>query len=130
MVWLPPSPFFQNTEGLTSYYEAEKIYKKGVRERGRPDRQSNGILTMIINHSSGRIYDTDRDLTSPERHIVQKMMCWEYIATSLEQFREKRDKALVDGWGDSGPVSESPVLKDITEEMERRLSARLKSAPS
>ena len=84
---------------------------------------------MIIQTKSGQSFDTDRDLTAAERHILQKLFAWEAMATSLEQFRSKKDEALQKGWNNSGPVKESPNLRIITNEMERKVKARLNSAP-
>ncbi|EFK06057.1 conserved hypothetical protein, partial [delta proteobacterium NaphS2] len=59
---------------------------------------------MIIETKYGKRFDTDRDLTAPERHILQKLFAWETMAESIVQFREKKTKALDDGWNGSGPI--------------------------
>jgi hypothetical protein len=84
---------------------------------------------MIIKTSSGRSFDTDRDLTAAERHIVQKLMAWESLVTSREQFMQKKVDALLRGWEDSGPVTESPALKSIIEDLEKKVIARLNEKP-
>jgi hypothetical protein len=48
------------------------------------------------------------------------------MATTLEQFREKKEQALLKGWNNSGPIQESPALKNIIRDLERKVSARLK----
>ena len=68
---------------------------------------------MIITTEDGSSFDTQKDLTAPERHILQKLFLWESLAQSLEQFREKTADALQKGWNNSGPVSETPALKCI-----------------
>jgi hypothetical protein len=50
---------------------------------------------MLITLSNGRSLDTERDLTAAERHILQKLMIWESMAGTLEEFREKRARALL-----------------------------------
>ena len=80
---------------------------------------------MIIKTKNGKRFDTDRDLTAPERHILQKLFAWETMSESVFQFREKKKKALDDGWNGSGPVSASPELKAISKDMEKKVAARL-----
>ena len=80
---------------------------------------------MIIETKNGKRFDTDRDLTAPERHILQKLFAWEAMAESVLQFREKKDAALNIGWNGSGPVSASPTLKTICKDMEKKVTARL-----
>ena len=83
---------------------------------------------MIIKTANGRSYDTEKDLTAAERHILQKLFAWEAMATSLEQFREKKREALLKGWNDSGPVRESEAMRTITGDMARKVSSRLNAA--
>jgi hypothetical protein len=80
---------------------------------------------MIIKTKNGKRFDTDRDLTAPERHILQKLFAWEAMADDVLQFRGKKKKALADGWNGSGPVSASPALKSICKDMEKKVAARL-----
>ena len=80
---------------------------------------------MIITTKNGQSFDTNKDLTAPERHALQKLFAWEAMATSLEQFREKKKDALHKGWNNSGPITESSVLKAITGDMEEKVMARL-----
>lgn len=69
--------------------------------------------------------DTETDLTAPERHILQKLFLWESMASSLEQFKEKKELALNAGWNNSGPVSESTNLKLIIRYLEKKVKDRL-----
>ena len=80
---------------------------------------------MIIETKNGKRFDTDRDLTAPERHILQKLFAWEAMSESVGQFREKKESALNIGWNGSGPVSASPILKAICKDMEKKVAARL-----
>ena len=80
---------------------------------------------MIITTKSGRSFDTEKDLISEERHILQKLFAWEALATSLEQFREKKEEALQKGWNNSGPVKESTALRMIVKDMEKKVVDRL-----
>jgi hypothetical protein len=80
---------------------------------------------MFITTSEGQSFDTQRDLTAAERHILQKLLFWESMASTLEEFDRKRDLALQKGWNQSGPVDESPSMKSIIAELRRRLTRRL-----
>ncbi len=75
---------------------------------------------MIITTSNGKSFDTDKDLTAPERHILQKLFAWESMVTSLEQFRDKKETALLKGWNNSGPIDESLALNTIINDLEKR----------
>ena len=72
---------------------------------------------MIIMTSSGRSFDTQKDLAAPERHVLQKLFAWQDMSTSLEQFKEKKAEALQKGWNNSGPITESVALKLIVKEI-------------
>ena len=80
---------------------------------------------MLISTRDGKSFDTETDLTAPERHILQKLFLWESMAASLAEFHQKKDEALLKGWNNSGPVHESPALREIIKESERKVSARL-----
>lgn len=80
---------------------------------------------MIIKTEDGREFDTEKDLKAEERHILQKLFIWESMATSIEQFREKKREALRKGWNNSGPIAEGIVLKAIITDMERKVITRL-----
>jgi hypothetical protein len=80
---------------------------------------------MIITTRDGQTFDTQNDLNAPERHILQKLFLWESMASSLQEFREKKAQALLRGWNDSGPITERPALKSIVRELEARVSDRL-----
>ncbi len=80
---------------------------------------------MIIKTTNGKSFDTGRDLTAPERHILQKLFAWEAMAESVSQFRDKRKKALLDGWNGSGPVTGGQAFKTICRDMEKKVAARV-----
>ena len=81
---------------------------------------------MIFTTSGGRAFDTQKDLTAPERHVLQKLFAWQDMADSVEQFREKREEALQKGWNNSGPIKASIALKLIAKHMESKVVDRLK----
>jgi len=81
---------------------------------------------MIITTWNGKSFDTDKDLTTPERHIIQKLFAWGSLVTNLEQFREKKKDALLKGWNNSGPIGESMALGTIIKDLERKVVARLR----
>lgn len=72
----------------------------------------------------GENFDLEKDFSSPERHILQKLLLWKDLAASVEEFRSKKQEALLKGWGDSGPVQESPALKSLTQDFEEQVAAR------
>ena len=80
---------------------------------------------MIVTTTAGRTFDTDRDLTAAERHILQKLFLWEEMAVNLDQFRQEKAKAFRRGWNNSGLIAESPAMRIIIADMEKRLVARL-----
>ncbi|HMK65642.1 MAG TPA: hypothetical protein VK564_07585 [Thermodesulfobacteriota bacterium] len=82
---------------------------------------------MHITTRSGRSFDTETDLNPAERHILQKLMAWETLVRSLEEFRQKKAEALQKGWNESGPVPESEALRVITDDMQERVWNRLKN---
>ena len=81
---------------------------------------------MIIKTSRGKSFDTERDLTAPERHVLQKLFIWESMASSLDQFQQKKQEALQKGWNNSGPIRESEALKTIIIDLEEKIRLRLK----
>ena len=80
---------------------------------------------MIITVSNGQAFDTARDLNAVERHILQKLLIWETMAKTVEEFREKTGQALTSGWNNSGPVSGSRNLKLIIQDLEKNVRERL-----
>ena len=46
---------------------------------------------MIIQIDSNTEVDTDRDLNSEERHILQKLFGWKTMVDSVEQFQQKKN---------------------------------------
>jgi len=81
---------------------------------------------MRYTTEKGEIFDLEKDFSSEERHILQKLLIWQEMATSVEVFRRKKSEALLAGWNDSGPVREGRALKCITQDLEDRLARRLK----
>ena len=80
---------------------------------------------MIITTRNGKSFDTDKDLSAAERHILQKLFAWESLVASLEQFRDKKETALLKGWNNSGPIDESLALNTIINDLEKKVDARL-----
>jgi hypothetical protein len=48
------------------------------------------------------------------------------MADTLEEFREKKDRALNVGWNNSGPVDERHSLSMIIKDLEKRVVKRLR----
>ncbi len=82
---------------------------------------------MMIRTEDGRSFDTERDLSASERHVLQKLFLWKSLAGSLQEFRDEKDKALRKGWNHSGPITESRALKAIREDLEKALKRRIES---
>lgn len=82
---------------------------------------------MIITTKNGQSFDTETDLTAPERHILQKLFLWESMASSLHEFRSKKEEAFLKGWNHSGPIRESRTLKQIIGDREEKVTNRLNS---
>jgi hypothetical protein len=80
---------------------------------------------MIHTTRKGEAFDTEKDFSSPERHILQKLFIWRDMAASVEEFRRKKQEALLKGWNNSGPVRESPALQRITRDLEEEVALRL-----
>ena len=83
---------------------------------------------MIYTTQKGESFDTDKDFSAPERHILQKLFLWKELALSVEEFRRQKQDALKKGWGDSGPLSESRNLKILTQDLEEQVARRLQGA--
>jgi hypothetical protein len=80
---------------------------------------------MIFATKSGDSFDTEKDLSEAERHILQKLFIWKEIAASVEEFRRKKQEALLKGWNNSGPIRESLAMQKITRELEDAVGERL-----
>jgi hypothetical protein len=83
---------------------------------------------MIYTTQRSESFDLEKDFTSPERHILQKLFIWKDMAASVEEFRLKKQEALGKGWGDSGPIQESRNLQSITRDFEAQVALRVRSA--
>jgi len=80
---------------------------------------------MMITTENGRSFDTEIDLSAPERHVLQKLFLWKSMARSLQEFRDEKDKALRKGWNNSGPITETQALKAIIRDLENALLRRI-----
>jgi len=83
---------------------------------------------MIYTTQKGESFDLEKDFTSPERHALQKLFIWKDMAASVEEFLLKKQEALRQGWGDSGPIPESRNLKSITRDFAGQVARRLRAA--
>ena len=77
---------------------------------------------MIYTTRRGESFDTERDFTEAERHVLQKLFIWQELAASPAEFRQKKAEALRTGWNNSGPLQESPALKKITEDLAAKVA--------
>ena len=83
---------------------------------------------MLYLTQKGESFDLEKDFSSPERHILQKLLLWKELAQSVEEFRRKKQEALGKGWGDSGPIPESRNLQILTQDLEEQVALRLQAA--
>jgi hypothetical protein len=83
---------------------------------------------MIYTTQRGESFDLEKDFSSPERHILQKLLLWKDMAASRDEFRLKQQEALRQGWGDSGPIQASRNLQSITRDFEEQVALRVRGA--
>jgi len=82
---------------------------------------------MILDCDKAGQVDTAR-LSPEERHIIQKIMAWQSLSTSMAMFREKTAAALEAGWNNSGPVARTRALSQVIDHYEKKVRHRLDSA--
>jgi hypothetical protein len=80
---------------------------------------------MVLTLGNGQAFDTETDLTAQERHVLQKLFLWKSMASSVEEFRKKKQEALDKGWNQSGPIRESDALRAIVVDLEKKVVLRL-----
>ena len=80
---------------------------------------------MIFTIRNGQSFDTEKDLTAPERHVLQKLFLWKSMAASVEEFRKKKEEALRKGWDRSGAIRESDAMRAIARDLEEKVTLRL-----
>lgn len=80
---------------------------------------------MLIKIDNDTEIDTDRDLSSAERHILQKLFGWKTLVDSMAQFGQKKELALAAGWNNSGPIRETKNLGLVIKKLEEELRIRL-----
>ena len=83
---------------------------------------------MLYLTQKGESFDLEKDFSSPERHILQKLLLWKDLAATVEEFRGKKQEALRKGWGDSGPVTASRNLQVLTQDLEELVARRVGAA--
>jgi hypothetical protein len=81
---------------------------------------------MIIRTRNGESFDSQSDLSASERHVLQKLFLWKSMASSIDEFRNKKREALLKGWNLSGPIEESRALKAIVKDLEEKVTERLR----
>jgi hypothetical protein len=81
---------------------------------------------MVLILGNGPSFDTETDLTAQERHVLQKLFLWKSMASSVEEFRKKKEEALHKGWNGSGPIRESDAMRAIIRDLEEKVTFRLR----
>ena len=82
---------------------------------------------MIIPLADNSEIDTERDLNSAEKHILQKLLCYKVFVGSVAEFRQKKEIAFRVGWNDSGPIRESDIMARVADQLESELHLRLQA---
>jgi hypothetical protein len=80
---------------------------------------------MVLTLGNGKSFDTETDLTAQERHVLQKLFLWKSMASSVGEFRKKKEEALQKGWNLSGAIHESDALRAIIGDLEEKVILRL-----
>ncbi len=80
---------------------------------------------MIYTTKGGESFDLERDFSSAERHVLQKLLLWKDLAKSVEEFRTKKQEALKQGWGDSGAIAAGRALQSLLRDFEEYVAQRL-----
>ncbi len=57
--------------------------------------------------------------------MLQKLFLWKSMASSVDEFRKKKEEALQKGWNGSGPIRESDAMKAIIRDLEEKVTHRL-----
>ena len=83
---------------------------------------------MIYTTQRGESFDLEKDFSSPERYILQKLFIWKDMAVSVDEFRLKKQEALRKGWGDSGSIQASHNLESLTRDFEEQVGMRIRAA--
>jgi len=81
---------------------------------------------MIYTTQTGEVFDTEKDFSSEERHVLQKLFIWQEMAASVAEFRRKKEEALQAGWNNSGPLKASRALQTLTADLEAQVVRRLR----
>jgi hypothetical protein len=81
---------------------------------------------MVLTLGNGQSFDTETDLTAQERHVLQKLFLWKSMASSVAEFRKKKEEALHKGWNGSGVIRESDALRTIVRDLEEKVTLRLR----
>ncbi len=79
---------------------------------------------MIYTTQKGESFDTEKDFTAAERHVLQKLFLWKDLVSDRQEFRQRKERALRQGWDNSGPIPESPALRAIARDLEELLARR------
>jgi hypothetical protein len=70
-------------------------------------------------------FELEKDLTSAERPILQKLFSLEGPGRRRKGIQPKEQEALDQGWGESGPVGKVARLKSITRDPEEQVASRM-----
>jgi len=83
---------------------------------------------MLIQIDNNTVIDTDREFSSGERHVLQKLLGWKTMVKSMAEFKQKKESALAVGWNNSGPIHESEAFVLAVQQLEKELLRRLKKS--
>jgi len=84
---------------------------------------------MIYKLANGETIDTSKDLTFDERNIVQKMMIYEYMNVSLEEFQRRWRTPSCPIWRGRATLSAPSPAARILLDLEAKIKKKQRKKP-
>ena len=120
---LLPMLGFAQDYGDPSFYLIDSLDISKISE------QEKSLVDSCLNAFHKADVDTNRDLSPEERHVLQKLLGWKDLVSSVKEFRVKTNQCLATGWNNSGSIKPSKHLGQVIRQMEKELQLRLTSNP-
>jgi|GEM_PF-1493981 len=83
---------------------------------------------MIYKLANGETIDTSKDLSFDERNLVQKMLIYEYMNTSLEEFQRRWRTPACPVWRGRATLSDPSPAARILLDLETKIKKKQKAA--
>ena len=81
---------------------------------------------MIIQLDDNTEIDTD-NFSSEERHILQKLIGWSSLVSSMAEFQQKKEAALAIGWNNTGSVRPTETLTLVIQQLRKTQRERTRA---